>query len=86
MRDGRKLVMDTSLDGNWMRVPTIFRLRLTGTGTVTIDAKDGLGNITESVAVYTPSSATDQIEYLYPGEDTVYIRAIIEGSAGVEVI
>lgn len=85
-RDGDKLTLDTSLDGTWQRVPTIFRLRLTGSGTVIIDAKDGRGNITSAVATYTPSSATDQIEYLYPGEDTVAIRANITGSCGVEVI
>ena len=86
VNDGGRLVQDTRLDGNWMRVPTIFRLRIFGSGTITIDAKDGEGNVTESVASYSPAGATDQIEYLYPGEDAVAIRANITGACGVEVI
>ena len=70
----------------WMKIPSIFRLRMTGTGTVSIDAKDSLGNITASVASYTVSAATDQIEFPYAGDDAVAIRATITGTCTVEVI
>lgn len=72
--------------GAWMTVPSIFRLRLTGTGTVTIDSKDSLGNITTSVASYTVSGATDQIEFPYAGDNAVAIRATLTGTATAEVI
>lgn len=73
-------------DGVWMTIPSIFRLRLTGTGTVTIDSKDSLGNITAGVATYTVSGATDQIEFPYAGDDAVAIRATLTGTATAEVI
>ena len=72
--------------GAWMTIPSIFRLRLTGTGTVTIDAKDSLGNITLAVASYTVSGATDQIEFPYAGDNAVAIRATLTGDATCEVI
>lgn len=74
------------VNGFWTKTPSIFRLRLTGTGTVTIDARDSLGNITAGVASYTVSGATDQIEYPYAGEDAVAIRATLTGTATAEVI
>lgn len=70
----------------WFKVPSIFRLRFTGTGTATIDAKDSLGNISTSVATYTLASATDQIEYPYLGEYAVMIRATLTGNVTAEVI
>lgn len=73
-------------DGSWMKCPPIFRLRLTGTGTVTLDAKDALGNITTGVASYTVSGATDQIEFPYAGDNAVAIRATLTGTATAEVI
>lgn len=72
--------------GTWMKCPSIFRLRLTGTGTVTIDSRDTLGNITTGVASYILSGATDQIEFPYAGDDAVAIRATLTGTATAEVI
>ena len=74
------------VSGVWFKVPSIFRLRLTGTGTVVLDSKDSLGTITTSVASYSPSAATDQIEFPYAGEDAVMIRVTLTGSATAEVI
>lgn len=72
--------------GVWMTVLSVFRLRLTGTGTVTLDSKDSLGNITTGVASYTVSGATDQIEFPYAGNNAVAIRATLTGTATAEVI
>lgn len=72
--------------GVWFKIPSIFRLRLTGTGSVTMDSKDSLGNITTSVATYSPSGATDQIEFPYAGDDAVMIRVTLTGTATAEVI
>ena len=74
------------VSGVWMKIPSIFRLRLAGTGTVTIDSKDSLGNITSAVATYTVSGATDQIEFPYAGDNAVAIRATLIGTATAEVI
>lgn len=74
------------VSGTWMKCPSIFRLRLTGTGTVTIDSRDTLGNIAASVASYTVSGATDQIEFPYAGDNAVAIRATLTGTATAEVI
>jgi hypothetical protein len=74
------------VSGAWMKMPSIFRLRLTGTGTVTIDSKDSLGNITSAVATYIVSGATDQIEFPYAGDNAVAIRATFSGDITVEVI
>ena len=70
----------------WFTVPSIFRLRLTGTGTVTIDSKDALGSITTGIASYTVTDATNQIEFPYAGDAAVMIRATLTGSATAEVI
>ncbi len=70
----------------WMTVPSIFRLRITGTGTVTIDARDSLGNITTAVHVATATAATDQIEFPYAGDDAVETRATLTGTTTAEVI
>jgi hypothetical protein len=72
--------------GAWAGVPSIFRLRLIGTGTVTVDAQDRLGAITTGVASYSPSAATNQIEYPYLGDGATQIRATLTGTAAAEVI
>lgn len=72
--------------GAWFIPPSVFRLRITGTGTVTIDSRDSLGNITLAVASYTATSATDQIEFPYAGDNAVAIRATLTGTATAEVI
>lgn len=74
------------VSGQWMKCPSIYRLRLTGTGTCTLDAKDSLGNITLGIASYTVSAATDQIEFPYAGDNAVAIRATLTGTCTTEVI
>lgn len=72
--------------GEWNRALSIFRLRLTGTGTVTVDSRDSLGNITAALAVYAITGATDQIEFPYLGDNAVEIRITLTGSATAEII
>lgn len=84
--NGVSFLRGTMANGVWMIVPSIFRLRLTGTGTCTVDARDALGNITTDVASYTVSGATDQIEFPYAGDDAVEIRATLTGTCTAEVI
>lgn len=73
-------------NGVWVRIPSIYRLRLTGTGTVTIDARDSLGAVSAAVATFTVSAATNQIEYPYFGDDAVEVRATLTGTAAAEII
>lgn len=73
-------------NGAWVKTPSIFRIRITGTGTVTLDSRDSLGNITTSIASYTVSNATDQIEFPFAGTNAVAIRATLTGTTTAEVI
>lgn len=72
--------------GVWTRTPSIWRLRLTGTGTCTLDARDSLGAITLAFATYTATAATDQIEFPFAGANAVEIRATLTGTCTAEVI
>jgi hypothetical protein len=80
-----RMLRGSLVDGEWFTIPSVFRLRITGTGTVVIDSKDSLGNITTGVASYTVSGATDQIEFPYAGDDAVMILAHLSGTTA-EVI
>ena len=74
------------INGVWTRIPSIFRLRLTGTGSVIIDSKNALDSITAGIASYSPSGATNDIQFPYAGDTAVAIRATLTGSATAEVI
>jgi len=73
-------------NGVWNNCPSIFRLEMTGTGTVTIDSKDSLGNITLNVYTVTLTSATNEIGFPYAGDAAVSIRATLTGTATAKVI
>lgn len=72
--------------GQWRGFPGVtMRLRMTGTGTVTMDSRDAAGNV--SSAVYTASVAgAELVDYAYPGDNAVQIRITFTGSAAAEVI
>lgn len=73
--------------GAWMKVPSLFRLRITGTGTLQMDSKDSLGNITLATFPLTSYTAeTDKIEFPYAGDDAVTIRVTLTGTLTCEVI
>ena len=83
---GETILSGQLASGAWAKTPSIFRLRITGTGTVTLDSKDSIGNIATAIASYTVSGATDQIEYPYPGDNAVAIRATLTGTTTAEII
>lgn len=70
----------------WLDVPSIFRVRVTGSGTVRMDARDSLGNITLSVDTFSASGAADQIEFPYAGDNVIQVRFVSTGTATAEVI
>lgn len=72
--------------GEWKNVPSMFRLQMTGTGTVTLDSKDALGNITLGVYTATLSGATNEIGFPYAGDAAIYVRATLTGTATAKVI
>lgn len=78
--------MDPLSANSWTRVTGLPRLRLTGTGTVSIDARDSLGNITAGVESYSVSGAVNQIEFPFFGESTIEVRATVTGTAVAEII
>lgn len=84
--DGIPFLRGAVLSGEWMTPPSIFRLRLTGTGTVVMDSRDSLGVETLAVESFTVSAATDQIEFPYAGDNAVAIRVTLTGTATAEVI
>lgn len=73
-------------NGVWKPFSGMPRLRLTGTGTVTIDARNSLGTITEDVETYATTAATNQIEFPFFGDDAVEVRAAITGTLSAEII
>lgn len=75
-----------SFSGEWISAPSIFRLRLVGTGTITVDSRDRLGVITTAVETYTISSATNQIEFPWLGDGAVEMRVTYPATATVEVL
>lgn len=72
--------------GEWVSISQIFRLGLVGTGTVTFDARDALGNVTESVSSYSVSGASFHVEFPYFGDDAVDVRATFDSTMTVEII
>ena len=83
----QSLVSGACISGEWRFALSLFRLRITGTGTVTMDSRDSLGNITlNSSGPYTAASATDQIEFPYAGDNARQIRLTFPATATVEVI
>lgn len=74
------------VNGQWRVFGGLPRLQLTGTGTVSIDARDSGGTISTAVQSYNVTNAVDRIEYPYFGETAVEIRANITGTLSVEII
>lgn len=83
---GNAFLRGALTSGEWTTIPSIFRLRLTGTGTAVMDSRDSLGNVTSAVSSYSLSGATDQIEFPYAGDNAVAIRVTLTGTAAAEVI
>lgn len=80
------MLMGSLADSVWFNPPSIFRLLLNGTGTVTLDSKDAAGTITTSVFSVTLTGAVNQIEFPYAGDGAIQIRAALTGTATAQVI
>lgn len=72
--------------GVWFQPPSIFRLVMIGTGQVVIDSKNIQGSVKLGLYTYVLANETDRIEYPFIGNDAMYIRATLTGTAAVQVI
>ena len=72
--------------GVWVLAPSLFRLRLVGSGSIVIDARSALGVVTAAIASYSASNATDQIKFPYLGDAAVALRATFPNTMTVEVL
>src|SRR5688500_9571471 len=70
----------------WKKVPSLIRLRLTGTGTCVVSSKNALDVISPGLYTYSINGATNQIEYPYLGDEAIYIRVTLTGSCTAEVL
>jgi hypothetical protein len=77
---------NTMASGTWYPATTIMRLILNGSGTITIDAMDIVGNITAGVYTNTISGSINDIDFLYAGLGAVKIRASYTSTAIVSAI
>lgn len=74
------------VSGEWKKVASLIRLRLTGTGACVVDSKNALDVESTDLFTYTVSSATNQIEYPYLGDDATHIRVTLTGDCTAEVL
>lgn len=73
------------VSGRWVSPPSLFRLRLVGTGVVEVYAKDGLGTVT-NVASLSAIGAINQIEFPYLGDAAVDMLCVFPNTVSVEVL
>lgn len=72
--------------GRWVVVPSISRLRVVGTGALSIDSRNRTGVVSSAVFSGSYSSTTETIEFPYYGDSAVEIRATFPATLTVEVI
>jgi hypothetical protein len=72
--------------GVWTLAPTISRLRLVGTGALSIDSRDRAGTVSTAVFTGSYSGAAGTIEFPYYGDAAVQIRATFPNTLTVEVL
>jgi hypothetical protein len=72
--------------GLWRAVLPFARLRLSGTGTITIDARDASGAVTTAVWSTTLAGSNGTIFYPFFAASAVAIRAAVTGNVYAEII
>lgn len=73
-------------NAEWRYIPSIFRLCMSGSGTLTIDAKNPAGVETLAVFTQTLSGANGEIMFPFVGNDTAQIRISLTGTLTGEVL
>lgn len=72
--------------GVWYPVPTVFRLRIAGSGTITLDSRTASGVETSSVVSYSGTNDDNQIEFPYLGDDVTHVRASFPSTLFAEIL
>lgn len=73
--------------GCWKAITGVPRLRLNGTGSVTIDARNSAGLVTAAkYPTRTLTNAADVSDFPFFGSDTVAVRCTVTGNAYAEII
>lgn len=71
--------------GVWYKLPSIYKIILGGTGSVSFDTKTAAGAITTGVISYT--AGTDaSVQYFYFGDTAYQVRATLGGTATAEIV
>jgi len=70
----------------WFPVEPVVRIRIVGSGALTIDSKNRDGDVFEDIFNSSYSNTDEAIEFIYPGDSGVYIRATFPSTLTVEVI
>lgn len=74
------------MSGQWASIPSLSRLRIVGTGSLSIDSRNRAGVVTSFVFSKTYASVLESIEFPYYGNSAVEIRATFPNTLTVEVI
>lgn len=84
--DGQVVGGGALTSGTWLSAQVITRLRIVGTGALTVDSRDRAGAVTAGVFSGSYTSTPESIEYVYPGDTGIEIRATFPTTLTVEVI
>lgn len=82
--DAGRLVLSTDVGYSWRPFPSLFRLLLKGSGTVTMDSLDYDGTVNLAVESYTVT--TDTVVFPYAGDNAIAIRVTNTGTASAEIL
>lgn len=74
------------VNGEWAAIPSISRLRVVGTGVLSIDSRSRAGVVSTAVFTGNYSNTPETIEFPYYGDAAVEIRATFPATLTVEVI
>lgn len=75
-----------AVSGAWMRPVVPFRIRVLGTGSVTMDARDSAGTVTTGVFQDAYATQTDAVVWPYPGDTARQVRFTFPSTMTIEVL
>lgn len=82
----RYLLNGPAISGEWVTTAAVFKVVITGTGSVTMDARDANGDITSSVYSESLSGAVNQVGFPYAGDAAMAVRFNFPSTISVQVI
>lgn len=86
VRRGLATWLGSDLSATWIQVPHFTRLRLSGNGTVRLDARNRAKIETLNVVTYSVNDAQEVIKFPFLGVDAVEMRITRTGTASCEVL